>query len=90
MKILYRPQRATLDEAMAELKEFKSLKECFEHIVAELDGAVKLDDIYVQYYDYDERIDWETYLVCVCKVGDENFCQEYGTPQGWGFLTFKE
>lgn len=47
MKILYRPQRATLDEAMAELKEFKSLKECFEHIVAELDGAVKLDDIYV-------------------------------------------
>ena len=47
MKILYRPQRATLDEAMAELKEFKSLKECLEHIVAELDGAVKLDDIYV-------------------------------------------
>lgn len=90
MRILYRPQRSTLDEEMAELKEFKSLKECFEHIVAELDGAVELDDIYVSYYDYDERIDWETYLVCVGKVGDENFCQEYGTPLVWGFLTFKE
>ena len=90
MKILYRPLRATLDEAMSELKEFKSLKECFEHIVVELDDAVELDDIYVSYYDYDERIDWDTYLVCVGKVGDKNFCQEYGTPQGWGFLTFKE
>ena len=90
MKILYRPQRATLDEAMAEVKEFGSLKECFEYIIAELDGEVKLDDIYLSYYCYDERIDWDTYLVSVGKVGDENFCQEYGTPQGWGCLTFKE
>ena len=55
MKILYRPQRATLDEAMAEVKEFGSLKECFEYIIAELDGAVKLDDIYLSYYCYDEK-----------------------------------
>lgn len=87
MKVLYRPQRATLDEAMEELKEFDSLKECLEWIVKDADGLLTLDRLFIAYYGYDERIDWETYIVC---DGSEEICQEYGSPQGWGFLTFKE
>lgn len=87
MKVLYRPQRATLDEAMAELKEFGSLKECLEWIVKDADGLLTLDRLFISYYGYDKRIDWETYIVC---DGSEEICKEYDSPQGWGFLTFKE
>lgn len=87
MKVLYRPQRATLDEAMAELKEFGSLKECLEWIVKDADGLLTMNRLFIAYYGYDERIDWETYIVC---DGSEDVCKQYGSPQGWGFLTFKE
>lgn len=92
MKILYRPHRGGLAEAMAEKKEFATLKEMFEYIVENdrLDENIPLysmEDLCISYYCYDERIDWETYIICDCR---EKNCKEYGTPQAIGFCTFKD
>jgi hypothetical protein len=61
--MLYRPHRATLQEAMEEVTEVSSIEDIakfetndFYHIDAK--------DITVEYYCYDERIDWKTYIVC--------------------------
>ena len=43
----------------------------------------------VKYYGYDERIDWETYVVCVGKMQNENFLEKGLHPQAIGFMTFK-
>lgn len=89
MKVIYRPQRGGLDEAMKEVKEFSTLKEMFEYLVEnEQIGKhkPKLDDLYISYYGYDERIDWETYIVC---DGSYYNCKKYGCPQAIGYCTFK-
>lgn len=83
--ILYRPQRGGLKEAMAEVKEFASLKDMFESVAKEHDGAFELEDMFVSYYCYDDRIDWETYIVTTIRYGEE----QYDYPQAVGFCTFK-
>lgn len=91
MKILYRPQRGGLAEAMAEVKEFSTLKEMFEYIVKEgeeiyLRVPFGVSDLSIRYYCYDERIHWETYIVCT----DRMFNEKYDYPQAIGFCTFNE
>ena len=78
---IYRPQRSTLDEAMAEKREFASLKQMLEYVVEEHENAFDLDNVFISYYGYDERISWDTYIVCVTRYGDE----EYDHPQAIGF-----
>ena len=84
-RVLYRPQRSTLDEAMAEVKEFPTLKDCLEYVGK--DFEIDIRDICISYYDYDDRIDWETYIVCDCR---EETLKEHQSPQALGFLAFKE
>lgn len=81
--IIYRPQRSLLDEAMAEKKEFSSMKEMLEYLVKEHKKAFDIKDISITYYCYDERISWETFIVTVAKYADEIF--EH--PQAIGFCT---
>jgi hypothetical protein len=81
--IIYRPQRLLLDEAMAEKREFSSMKEMLEYLVKEHKKAFDIDDIFITYYAYDERISWETFIVTVSKYADEIF--EH--PQAIGFCT---
>lgn len=88
MKILYRPHCGSLSEAMAKAKEFISLEELFSYLVEDNKRRVgektfDLEEIYVSYYCYDERIDWDTYVVCIIN-------KEYRYPKGIGYLTFKE
>ena len=90
MRILYRPQRGSLDEAMAELKEFSSVKEMLEYLVKEHEKAFDISDIYISYYGYDERIEWETYIVTVGRYYTEDYLKEYHSPQAIGFCTFLE
>lgn len=99
MKILYRPQRGGLDEAMEEVKEFATLKDMFEYVAKDIgldeenDGVDEygtlycIDDLCISYYCYDYRIDWETYIVCDCSY---DMCKKHGSPQAIGFCTFKE
>lgn len=91
MKILYRPHCGGLAEAMAEVKEFSTLKEMFEYIVKEAEelhdrAPFGIDDLSIRYCGYDRRIDWDTCLVCTDKM----FKQNYQTSQAIGFCAFKE
>ena len=81
--IIYRPQRGLLSEAMAEKKEFSSIKEMLNYLVKEHKKAFDINDISITYYAYDERISWETFIVTVAKYRDEIF--EH--PQAIGFCT---
>ena len=81
--IIYRPQRGLLVEAMAEKKEFSSIKEMLNYLVKEHKKAFDIWDISITYYGYDERISWETFIVTVAKYRDEIF--EH--PQAIGFCT---
>ena len=94
MKILYRPHRGQLSEAMAELKEFKSVKAMLDYVVKKWNeiwgkDIFDINDLFIKYYGYDERIDWETYVVCVGKMQNENFLEKGLHPQAIGFMTFK-
>lgn len=95
MKILYRPQMAGLAEAMKQVKEFNIMDELLDYLVADnkvINGISAFDkkDIYIKYYCYDERIDWDTYLVCVSRFYNEDYINKYHCPQAIGFMTFKE
>lgn len=81
--IIYRPNRYLLDEAMAEKKEFSSIKAMLEYLVKEHKKAFDIKDISITYYCYDERISWETFIVTVAKYADEI----YEHPQAIGFCT---
>ena len=94
MKILYRPQRGGLAEAMAKVKEFSSIDEMFKYLVKEhsIDGkpAFEIDEIYISDHGYDNRIGWKTYLVSVTRYFNKNYTEEYHYPQGIGYCTFKD
>ena len=90
MKVLYRPHRSTLEESMAEVKEFSSIKELCEYLAEQCKGAFDVSDIYISYYCYDERIDWETYIVTVGRYGKVDYLKKYASPQAEGFCTIKE
>lgn len=90
MRILYRPQRGTLAEAMAEVKEFSSVKEMLEYLAEDHEKAFDISDVYISYYCYDERIEWETYIVMVTRYYEEDYLKEYQSPQAIGFCTFIE
>lgn len=86
MKVLYRPQCGGLAEAMSKLKEFSSLKELLDYLIKEYKGAFNYDSIFVYYYCYDNRIDWDTYVICI----SEKCHRKRLNPKGIGFLTFAE
>lgn len=94
MKVLYRPQRGRLAEAMAEVKEFSSVDEMFKYLVKEhsIEGreAFEIDEIYISDYGYDHRIDWKTYLIAVTRYFNENYSEKYHYPQAIGYCTFKD
>lgn len=94
MKILYTPKRLLLIESMAELKEFNTVCEMLDWIVSsetEIFGKEMFSktDINLSYYCYDERIDWETFIVTINKYGNENYLEKYQSPMAIGFMTFK-
>ena len=69
-KILYRPHRGGLDDAMRELREFNSIEEMLDYVYKEeLFGDEKsIEDIVYEEYGSDSsdyRIGWKTtYIVC--------------------------
>ena len=84
-KIIFRPQRGGLSEAMEEAKEFDSISEMKSYCVAECGKAFNENEITIEYYCYDERIDWETFICCTERWGRERF----DTPQAFGFCTIR-
>ena len=91
IKVLYRPACGGLKESMDRVKEFNSLKDMFSFISSTyLSMSDCLRDFYISYYCYDDRINWETYIITTSKMDGKNVCQLYGCPQAIGYCTFKE
>ena len=93
MKILYRPHRGSLEESMECVKEFNTLEDMINWICEDSEFCGKemfrVEDINFSWYCYDERIDWQTFIVKTNKYGEENYLEKYHTPQAIGFMTFK-
>ena len=93
MKVLYRPHCETLTDAMKLVKEFNTVEDMLNWICedSEICGKemIAVEDINLSYYGYDERIDWQTFVVTVNKWGSENYLEKHHCPQGIGFMTFK-
>lgn len=86
MTILYIPHGGgTIDEAMEEVEEFSSIKEMCEYLVQDRKNAFDVSDIVISYYGYDDRIDWETFIVTVTRYYNEKFTH----PQVIGYCTIK-
>lgn len=66
MTVLFRPQRGSLDAAMAEVREV-GMPDLVAYAV-EITGQDK-PQLTVKPYARDERIDWDTYLVTVEGFG---------------------
>lgn len=63
-KLLFRPHRGSLAEAMAEVKELPATKTALlTHIKAEWAGWANLVDFEISYYTEDSRIGWSTWIV---------------------------
>jgi hypothetical protein len=67
----YRPHRGSLDEAMAEAIDVNGLDELIAAMMRGLenwypkDGRPTRANVTVEPYAYDERIKWNTHIVCV-------------------------
>ena len=71
--IIFRPHRGGLAEAMAEAKEFNSLKDMLEYIVDSHNNGfpgnyfkINIRDLHIEYYgENDERVGWhDLFIVC--------------------------
>ena len=71
-EVLYRPHRGGLAEAMAEVRTVASREELISIIREELSHysvEVKEENFHVKQYGYDERINWDTYIVTLDGFG---------------------
>jgi hypothetical protein len=73
--MLYRPQRRSLADAMAEVVELPDRAALIAHLAAELRPwgyAIEDADVRIKPYCFDQRNGWNTYLVTVRNkcVGD--------------------
>ena len=88
MMVLYRPQRGGLDESMEAMKRFESAEEMIRYLVFTHLHAFEESDVYIRYYGYDERVDWETYIVCIGRHRFDDYMKKYGFPQAIGYCAF--
>ena len=88
--IKYRPNRGSLDEAMAEEITFDSLDEMYNYIVLDWDSGklfTKDDLIVSENLGKDERIDWkECRNICTKRMGEK----VYDIPQCIGMCSIEK
>lgn len=76
-RVLYRPVRGGLDQAMAECREFTSPVEMLTFIRDQYNSyfhkEVTLKEFSIHYYCFDDRINWQTFIIC----------DPEGHPDGW-------
>jgi hypothetical protein len=89
MKVIYRPLCGGLAEAMGKVKQFNSIKEMFEFLVEEHNHAFEISNLYISYYGYDNRIDWDTYIITTSRYASEDYIKKGYPPQAAGYCTFK-
>lgn len=60
---------------------FDTIKEACMAVVKQYNNMFALEDLYVRYYGYDERINKDVYLITTNRYGEENYIKKYGHPQ---------
>lgn len=80
--IMHRPHRSTLDASMKEMREFESLYECLETLIAEHNGKypfqLTMGDIVIAPYGHDERVGWhDMFLICCVPYNAVNDKEGY-------------
>jgi len=81
--VIFRPQRGSFKESMAEAKEFDSDNQLLDYIV-ELEGGMveKKDLSFGANRAYDPRNGWrDSQFVTTKKYAGEDCIKEYGCPQ---------
>lgn len=70
----FREHRGSLSDAMETVVEINSISDIAAIINKSLDCfGKKVEQIKIEFYCYDERIDWETYIVTYSLSGEEKF-----------------
>ena len=85
MKITYRPHRGGYIESMQAMRVYNNIMDMLRSIVRDYDGAFTIEDISISYYAFDPRNDWNTFVVCTRRLGD----QKYDTPAPIGWCRFE-
>ena len=85
MKITYRPHRGGYIESMQAMRVYNNIMDMLRSIVRDYDGAFTIEDISISYYAFDPRNDWNTFIVCTRRLGD----QKYDTPAPIGWCRFE-
>jgi hypothetical protein len=60
-----REHRGSLDDSMSTCFEVQTKQELVEAISTRLFRAIKAEDVAIESYTYDARIQWDTYLITV-------------------------
>lgn len=86
MMIIFRPQRSTLEESMAEAKEFESIEEMKKYIVEQSNNSFSIQDIVISTIEInDTRTGWEdSKFVSVKLSGKQDPTKDFMAPQAIG------
>ena len=69
-------------EELSNPKEtFDTIKDACISIVERNHNAFNIEDLYIRYSCYDERIDKDVYTISTGCYGLEDYIKEYGCPQ---------
>jgi len=76
--MLYRDHRGSLAKSMETVREVNSFNELKEYLEKEWENSYKgihktVEEIKIEPYSYDKRIDWNTYIVTIRVTGEDNF-----------------
>jgi hypothetical protein len=86
MAIIFRPNRATLVDSLAEAMEFVNEEQLKTYVCKGYGGAITEADIVISADQFmDERIGWmDARYVLTKRMGDQDYIAMYGTPQAIG------
>ena len=86
MNVVYRPHRmgGSIYESVKLQKNFNTLEDMLKYVVDASEGNFGLEDVYIGYAWYDDRIGMEVFFVLISRYGST----EYKYPQCQGYCSF--
>lgn len=69
------------DELANPKETFATIREACMAVVERNHDMFDIEDLFIKYYGYDERIEKDVYMITTSCYGDEDYIKEYGYPQ---------
>ena len=79
--VTFRPNSRTLDDALSKATSFQTKAELQDWIQKRFQYGSRLKEVVIEYYCYDRRIKWDTWIVTV-KLNDEDGERVIGYTNG--------